>query len=146
MKIRIVAAGKVRPAFLRSAVDDYLARLRRYVPVEEVEVRPGSDAKAGQAMLKALPPNHELWVLDAGGHLPTSEGLAEWIDARMARGTKGITLAIGAAEGLPRAVRQRADLTLSLSRLTLPHRLARVLLAEQLYRAMTIIRGEPYNK
>lgn len=146
MKLRIVAAGKVRPVFLRAAVDDYLSRLRRYLPTEEVEVRGGSDAKAERAMLRAVPPRFELWTLDAGGNEPTSKELAQWLEQRMSSGVAGIALVIGAAEGLPPAVAKKADLTLSLSKLTLPHRLARVLLAEQLYRAMTIIRGEPYDK
>lgn len=146
MKLRIVAAGKVRPAHLRAAVDDYLSRLKRYLPIEEVEVRAGSGAKAAQTMLRAVPPRYELWALDAGGREPTSVELARWLERRMSSGVKGIALVIGAADGLPPAVVKKADQTLSLSKLTLPHRLARVLLAEQLYRAMTIIRGEPYNK
>jgi len=146
VKLRIVAAGKVRPAFVRAAADDYLSRLRLYLPTEEVEVRAASNAKTAQAMLRAVPPRFELWALDAGGREPTSEELARWLEERMSRGVKGIAFVIGAAEGLPPEVAKKANLKLSLSKLTLPHRLARVLLLEQLYRAMTIIRGEPYNK
>jgi len=146
VKLRIVAAGKVRPAFLRAAVDDYLNRLRRYLPTEEIEVRAGSGAKVSQALERAVPPRYERWILDAGGEQPTSEELAGWLREHLDRGTPGIALVLGAAEGLPAEVRGQADRVLSLSRLTLPHRLARVVLVEQLYRAMTIIRGEPYNK
>lgn len=146
MKVRIIAAGKVRPPFLRAAVDDYLARLTRYLDVDEVEVRPGQGGKAAQSMIKAIPDRYQLWVLDAEGRQPSSRELADWLRGRMDHGVKGIALVIGAAEGLPPEVRARADLVLSLSKLTLPHRLARVVLMEQLYRAMTIIRGEPYDK
>lgn len=146
MKLRIVAAGKVRPPFLRAAVDDYLARLRRYLPVEEIEIRPDATPKATQALLRAVPPRYEVWALDGGGQQPTSDDLARLLAERLDQGVKGIAFVIGAADGLPPDVRQRAHLVLSLSRLTLPHRLARLLLAEQLYRALTIIRGEPYNK
>jgi 23S rRNA (pseudouridine1915-N3)-methyltransferase len=146
VKIRIVAAGKVRPPFLRAAVDDYLSRLRHYLPVEEVEVRPGPAAKTAQSMLRAVPPQHEVWVLDGGGQQPTSDELARLIAGRMDRGTKGIAVLIGASDGLPVEALRAADLVLGLSRLTMPHRLARLVLVEQLYRAMTIIKGEPYDK
>jgi 23S rRNA (pseudouridine1915-N3)-methyltransferase len=145
VRLLIVAAGKVREPHLRTAVDDYLHRARRYLPVDEIEVR--TDARKGAAaILEAIPDRYEVWVLDAGGEEPTSEALARSIEDRMGHGAKGLAFVIGPAEGLPRKVLARADRRIGLSRLTLPHRLARLVLVEQIYRAMTIIRGEPYSK
>ena len=146
MRLLIVAAGKVREPHLRTAVEDYVSRARRYLPVEEVEVKVSAPSRTEKALLAALPEAYEVWALDAGGEEPSSRRLARDIEERMGRGIKGIAFVIGPAEGLPAAVKARADRFLSLSRLSLPHRLARLLLAEQLYRAMTIIRGEPYSK
>lgn len=146
MRLLIVAAGKVREPHLRTGVEDYLRRARRALPVDEVEVKVSPSRGAAPAILSALPPGYEVWALDAGGEEPTSEALARSIEERMGRGVKGIAFVIGPAEGLPDEVLARAARRLSLSRLTLPHRLARLVLAEQIYRAMTIIRGEPYSK
>jgi 23S rRNA (pseudouridine1915-N3)-methyltransferase len=146
VRLRIVAAGKVREPYLRAAVDDYLARLRRYLPVDEVEVPPGVDAKALRAIERAIPARFEAWALDPEGQEPRSAELAAWLERRMGSGVAGVAFVIGGPDGLPAEVVRRAALRLSLSRLTLPHRLARLVLAEQLYRAATIIRGEPYNK
>jgi len=146
VRLLIVAAGKVRERHLRTAVDDYLSRARRYLPVQETEIKVGAAKRTTKALLAALPDRYEVWALDAGGSEPTSRQLARSIEERMQRGVQGIAFVIGPAEGLPPEVAARADRKLSLSKLTLPHRLARLLLAEQLYRAMTIIRGEPYSK
>lgn len=146
MRLRIVAAGKVREPYLRAAVDEYLTRLGRYLPVDEVEVPPGVDVKAQRAIERAIPARFETWALDPEGQEPRSEELAAWLERRMGSGTAGVAFVIGGPDGLPAEIVRRATVCLSLSRLTLPHRLARLLLAEQLYRAATIIRGEPYNR
>lgn len=146
MRFRIVAGGKIREKYLRTAINEYLDRLKHYLPVDIVEVPQGRGAKVASAIERALPPRYELWVLDAAGKEPTSRELARWIEQRMTRGTKGVALVIGGNDGIPQDILSRAELRLSLSRMTLPHRLARLVLAEQLYRAMTIIRGEPYDK
>ena len=144
MRVTIVAAGKVRERHVRTALDDYLARARRYLPVDEVEIKTGP--REGRELAAAVPRGHELWALDAAGLMPTSDELARWIEERMGAGCRGVTFVLGGAEGLPPELLARADRTVSLTRLTLPHRLARLLLAEQLYRALTIIRGEPYSR
>jgi 23S rRNA (pseudouridine1915-N3)-methyltransferase len=146
VRLKVVAAGKLREPNLRAAADDYLSRLRRYLPAEVVEVVGSPPAKMARAMIRALPESHELWVLDPAGKQPTSPELARWLGDRMDQGTKGIAFVIGAAEGVPHEVLARAQRRVSLSRLTLPHRLARIFLLEQLYRSMTILRGEPYSK
>ncbi len=146
MRLRIIAAGKLRGSPLREVVDDYVGRLKHYLPIDEVEVPRGRGPKALRAIERAIPPKWELWALDPGGKQPRSAELARWIEHRMNQGTRGIACIIGDADGIPRQIIEKADLRLSLSRLTLPHRLARAVLAEQLYRSMTIIRGQPYDK
>jgi 23S rRNA (pseudouridine1915-N3)-methyltransferase len=140
MRLRVVAVGKVREAHLRKAIDDYLERVRHYFPTDEVELA----ADAGLA--RALPERFAVVALDPGGKALTSEAFAAWIGDRMNCGDKGIAFVIGGADGLPRDLVARATLRMSMSAMTLPHRLARLLLAEQLYRAMTILRGEPYSR
>jgi 23S rRNA (pseudouridine1915-N3)-methyltransferase len=140
VKIVVVAVGKLKDRALRAVADDYLDRLRRYVRCEEIEVR--DDA----ALARAVPVEATVVALEVLGDLVTSEQLAQRVE-RWGSQHKGIVaLLVGGAEGLPPELSRGAHARLSLSRLTLPHRLARVLLYEQLYRAMTILRGEPYAR
>jgi 23S rRNA (pseudouridine1915-N3)-methyltransferase len=140
LKLVVVAVGKIRDAPLRAAADDYLARVRRYVSCDERE------AKSGDQLERLAPEGALRVALEVEGEQLSSQMLAERIERWSARGKGVIAFFIGGAEGIPKDVSARADVRLSLSKLTLPHRLARVLLAEQLYRAMTIIRGEPYAR
>lgn len=140
MRIRVVAVGKVREAYLRAAIDDYLDRARRYFPTEEIEVA------SGAGLARALPDRFAVVALDPGGESLTSSALAAWIGDRMNHGDPGIAFVLGGADGLPRDIVGRARLRLALSALTLPHRLARLVIAEQIYRSMTILRGEPYAR
>ena len=139
MKIQIVAVGKMRDKHMAALCDDYVQRARRHVPIEIVEL--DDDA----ALARRLPARAELIALEPGGDAWTTEQLAKHLEDRMVHGAQTIAFLIGGALGLPADVVKRASRRLSLSNLTLPHRLARVLLCEQLYRAMTIIRGEPYH-
>lgn len=140
MRLRVVAVGKVRESHLRKAIDDYLDRTRHYLPIDEVELSDGT------GITRALPERFSVVALDPRGKTLTSEAFAAWIGERMNRGDKGIAFLIGGADGLPEAVVKGATLRMSMSSLTLPHRLARLVLVEQLYRAMTILRGEPYSR
>lgn len=136
----MVAVGRIRDRALRAVADDYLARLRRYVTVEEVEAR--DDA----GLARALKPDETVVALEVRGDAVTSEELAARVERWGSTGKGQMAFLIGGATGLPSDVSQGARARLSLSTLTLPHRLARVLLLEQLYRAMTILRGEPYAR
>jgi 23S rRNA (pseudouridine1915-N3)-methyltransferase len=140
VKIVVIAVGKMRDEGLRAAVDDYLSRLRKYVPTEERELKTDKD------LATAVPAGAVTVALEVHGEPVTSPELAKRVAEWGRRGKGVIAFLIGGAEGIPKAVSANADVRLSLSRLTLPHRLARVLLAEQLYRAMTILRGEPYAR
>jgi 23S rRNA (pseudouridine1915-N3)-methyltransferase len=139
MRYRVVAVGRVRDASVRAACDDYLARLRRYTRVEEREV------KAEARILEAVTEGSRLVALSETGEQWTSGQLADWT-ARWEADGRDVTFAIGGAEALPAAVLGAAEGTWSLSRLTFPHELARLLVYEQLYRAYTIRRGEPYHR
>jgi len=139
MRYRVVAVGRVRNAALRAACDDYLERLRHYARVEEREVK--DEAR----VLEGVPEGSRLVALSRSGDEWTSGQLAEWT-ARWEMDGRDVALAIGGADALPETVLRQADRVWSLSRLTLPRELARVVLYEQLYRAYTIRRGEPYHR
>lgn len=155
MKIRVVSVGAERSGLFEPAVEDYLARIRRYVPAELVEVpssrKGGADplrarAEEGEALLARVRPGDRVIALDERGDMLGSEELsAREVQEAMTRG-RDLVFLVGGAEGLSDAVRARAERVLSLSRLTLPHRLARLVLVEQVYRALTIARGEPYHR
>jgi 23S rRNA (pseudouridine1915-N3)-methyltransferase len=139
MRYRVVAVGRVKHAALRAACDDYLERLRRYTRIEEREVK--DEAR----VLEAMPEGSRLVALSRTGEQWTSGQLADWT-ARWELDGRDVTFAIGGADALPANVLQRADRVWSFSKLTFPHELARVVLYEQLYRAYTIRRGEPYHR
>jgi 23S rRNA (pseudouridine1915-N3)-methyltransferase len=140
MKLYVLAVGKLRDPWVKAGCDEYLQRLRVRMPVEVIELRRADE------LLSRLPPHCACWVLDEQGQLPTSRELALRLGQAMQGGQKGVALCIGGPDGLPAGLRQRANHLLSLSRLTLPHRLARLVLLEQLYRAASILNGEPYHR
>ena len=139
MRYRVVAVGRMKDAALRAACDGYLDRLRHYTRVEEREVK--DEAR----ILAAVAEGSRLVALSSSGEQWTSEQLAERT-ARWEQEGRDVTFAIGGAEALPEPVLRQAERVWSLSQLTFPHELARVLLCEQLYRAYTIRRGEPYHR
>jgi 23S rRNA (pseudouridine1915-N3)-methyltransferase len=140
VKLSILAVGRLKERHWVEACDEYYKRIRKRLPFEEIELRQGAD------VLTRRPARHELWVLDVKGKAWSSEELAAELERRMREGAQGVAIAIGGAEGLPEEVRAAADVKVSLSKLTLPHRLVRLILAEQLYRALSIIHREPYHK
>ena len=140
MRLALLCVGKVREAWLKAAVDEYVARLGHYLPVDLVEARDPA------AALRRLPPRTLLVALDERGAEWTTAELRRFVEREMVGRRPGLAFLVGDAAGLPAAVQARADVKLSLSRLTLPHRIARLVLVEQLYRVMTMIRGEPYHR
>ena len=139
MRYRVVAVGRLRNAALRTTCDEYLDRLRHYARVEEREVK--DEAR----ILAAVPEGSRLVALSRRGDQWTSAELAEWT-GRWDMDGRDVTFAVGGAESLPEPVLERAEQVWSLSPLTFPHEMARVILYEQLYRAYTIRRGEPYHR
>jgi 23S rRNA (pseudouridine1915-N3)-methyltransferase len=139
MRYRVVAVGRMKDPALRAACDDYIARLRHYTKLEEREVK-------GEArVLDAVPEGSRLIALTQKGDAWTSGQLAEWT-GRWEMDGRDVAFAIGGADTLPDAVLRKAERLWSLSRLTFPHELARVVVYEQLYRAYTIRRGEKYHR
>lgn len=140
MRITVVAAGKIKEKALREVADDYLGRIGRYTAIREVETRDESGLE------KAVPEGARLVALQVWGKQLTSEAFAERLDKWSQLGKGDVTFVIGAADGIPEPLSKRADEHLSLSTMTLPHRLARVILFEQIYRGFSILRGEPYAR
>ncbi len=139
MRYRIVAVGRMKNAALRAVCDEYLERLRHYTKVEEHEVK--DEAR----VLGAVPEGARLVALTRRGDEWSSVQLAEWTEKWDMDG-RDVVFAIGGADTLPDEVLRKAERLWSLSQLTLPHEVARVVLYEQLYRAHTIRRGEPYHR
>lgn len=155
MHIRLLAIGDRQPGWVDSGFDGYSARLPREWRFETVAIPAAKRAKnappdkardaEGQALLAKLKDTEKLVLLDERGSLLTSRELAQHLSDWQSDG-RDIAFAIGGADGVSAACRERAEFTLSLSRMTLPHGLARVVLAEQLYRATTLLSGHPYHR
>lgn len=143
MKLRVVAVGRVKERAMRDSIDEYLGRVRRYAPVEEIELADEAPAKLALQMRKHVAGAH-LVALDMGGEERDSVGFARALEQLASTGKGDVAFVIGGKDGLPADIRREATKIWSLSRLTFPHRLARLVLVEQLYRAMTVLRGEPY--
>lgn len=154
MQFVVAVVGKPRDANLAGAIRDYEARAGRYWPLQIHEVReePARSGSAdlvrereGERLLAALPAGAQIVACDVIGKSMTSEQFAAWLQ-KLREQARDVGIVIGGAYGLGDVVRQRAATSLSLAPWTLPHELARLVLAEQLYRAGTIGRGEPYHK
>jgi 23S rRNA (pseudouridine1915-N3)-methyltransferase len=143
--VRIVAVGRVKERPARALLDDYLGRVRRYTRFEEVEVKDGSADDVAARFEKACGGEGLRVALEVGGEAMSSEAFARFLEAQRVRAVPAVSFLIGGSYGLPEAVRRSCGRELSLGPMTLPHRLARLVLAEQIYRAFTILRGEPYS-
>ena len=142
MRLQLLMIGKTRRAEMCAILEDYVKRIGRSCPIEIVEVR---DADAALKKLDADRAATAI-LLDAGGRMIDSNALAKWLGELRDRGTRQVTFVCGNAGGFPESLRTRVAQKLSLSSLTLSHELARVVLAEQLYRAFAILSGSPYPK
>jgi 23S rRNA (pseudouridine1915-N3)-methyltransferase len=154
MIVRLVAVGRVR-GVLEEAVGNYETRARHYWKLEVEEVAAGAKGRAsgpdvmeaeGERILERLPTSGMVVALTRDGRGLSSRDLASLLEAEALASTPVVAFVVGGAFGLSPSVLARARLRMSLSSLTLPHELARLVLAEQLYRAGSILRGEPYHK
>src|SRR3981081_3426950 len=143
MKIHLLMLGKTRRREVRALVDDYVARIARFAEVEIAELREDSSASFRKLALDSAA---TVILLDDGGKHQTSAQFAKWLGEMRDRGAREIVFLCGAAEGFPDALRQRATQKLSLSSLTFSHELARVMLAEKIYRSFAILAGHPSSK
>jgi 23S rRNA (pseudouridine1915-N3)-methyltransferase len=155
VKLRLVCVGKLSEAWQRDAAADYAGRLQHYFPLEIVELKEerggrkgdtvGLLKREGARILEKVPERAFVIVLDEHGRNLESEQLAVLLSKEMLQGGRTWCLVIGGPYGLDPEVRSRADLILSLSKMTFTHQMARVILLEQLYRSCTIIKNEPYH-
>ena len=160
MKVRILTVGTKMPKWVQTGFDEYFKRIQPMLSTEIVEIAAAKRAKnpskanlaqyreqEGQAILAAhqASSREQLWVLDVKGKMLSTEGLAEKLADSMQQGDD-IALVIGGADGVSPEVLAKADVKWSLSALTLPHPLVRVVLMEQLYRAMSINHNHPYHR
>jgi 23S rRNA (pseudouridine1915-N3)-methyltransferase len=154
MHLRLIWVGKTRNEHLRALVEEYRKRLSRFARCEVTELRESAAAderacleEEGKRVLGALASDALAVLLDVGGETRwSSEELAARVEQWQGRSVKEVAFVVGGHLGVSGEVRARADVRWSLSRLTLTHEMARVVLVEQLYRAYTITRGLPYQK
>ena len=155
MNIELLAVGKTKTKFVAEGIEEYLRRLRRYVQFSVTELpdiknagrlpREEQKESEGQLILGRLTPADHVMLLDERGKQYTSLEFADRLQGIMASGKKRLVMVIGGPYGFSKAVYDRADERLSLSKMTFNHEMVRMFITEQTYRAMTILRGEPYH-
>jgi len=156
MKIHILSVGKVRKEFIRKGETEYIKRIERYIPLkinhikEEkiVKNRKNSDIinKECERLIKIIPKRSWLVTLDRNGTLFSSENFARFVSERMNAGTEHLTFIIGGALGLCSEIKNQSHTVVSLSKMTFTHEMSRLILLEQIYRSLTILKGEQYHK
>ncbi len=146
MKLRLVFLGKTRNPHLRALIEDYRQSIAHFSPIEIIErksidggPRTVEEARGKQASTPVV-------LLDAAGKSHTSEEFARWLARQINRGHNQLVFLLGGAEGFAEETKKKATLLLSLSHMTMPNELARVVLLEQLYRAFALLRDHPYPK
>lgn len=143
MKIHLIMLGKTRRSEIRALIDDYARRIEHYAEIEISELR---DASASALRKMKIESGAAIILLDASGKQFTSDQFAKWVGGLRDRGTRELVFLCGDAEGFPSEIRSAPSQKISLSTLTMPHELARVVLFEQIYRAFAILAGHPYPK
>lgn len=155
MKIAIVWVGKTTTSYVSEAINEYVGRIKHYMPLEVITIpelkntksisMPIQRDKEGDLILKQLQVDDHIVLLDDKGKQYSSIGFAQWMDKLNHQGTKRLVFVIGGAYGFSQAVYDRSNGLLSISKMTFSHQIIRPMFTEQLYRAMTILRGEPYH-
>ena len=155
MKITLLTMGKTDVSWVRQGLDVYVSRIGHYIPftlneipqLKNVSSLSQSQIKEKEAdlILSAIKPSDDVILLDERGKMMRSQEFASWLSDKMARSGKDIVFVIGGAYGFSERVYSRSDGKMSLSPMTFSHQMVRTIFAEQLYRAFTIIKGEPYH-
>ena len=155
MKISLITVGKTDIAWVRQGLDMYVSRLKHYAPFEVIEIpelknvsalsKEQIKSKEGELVLKYVKPADDLILLDEHGKELRSIEFAKYLEDKMISSGRDIVFVIGGAYGFCPEVYERANGKISLSKMTFSHQIVRTIFAEQLYRAFTIIRGEPYH-
>lgn len=155
MKVTLLVVGKTDTAYLREGIDEYTRRLKRYVNFE-IEIIPDikkagtmatelQKTREGEQILMKDSAGKELHLFDENGEMLSSKEFAGFLEKKMLGGLKELVFVIGGPYGFSQEVYKRANSKISLSRLTFSHQMARLLCVEQIYRAFTILKGEPYH-
>jgi 23S rRNA (pseudouridine1915-N3)-methyltransferase len=155
LKILFLSVGQLKKAYIKDGFKDYLSRIKRYVNVESQEVKEGLGTtkaptidvkrKEGARLLEKIKEGDRVVALVIEGKAPSTKEFAKIIEGSLSTSIKRLVFITGGSYGLHESVLGRAQERLSLSKLTMPHELARLVAAEQVYRAFTIIRNEPYS-
>jgi len=156
MKIELICIGKNAKNYLEDGVSEYAERIKRYINFEVVYIKDIKSTKntepeffkekEGELILSRLSENDYVVLLDSGGKMFNSNSFAEFIETKISSSKKRMVFIIGGAFGFSEEVYKRADFKISLSTLTFSHQPVRILFLEQLYRAFTILKNEPYHK
>lgn len=155
MKIQFIYVGKTTKAYLHEGEEEYIKRIKRYAPFETLALSDVKNAKnrsedeikkiEGERILEKISSTDFVILLDEKGKEMTSVGFSKWLQTRFLGGYPKLIFVIGGAYGFSPAVYNRANAKLALSKLTFSHQMVRVFFLEQLYRAFTILKGEPYH-
>lgn len=154
MKIKIVSVGSIKEKFLKDAISEYLKRLTRFakieiIEVDETKIQNKSEEQVkkeeGERLLKRIGQDEFVFLLDLKGELISSEVLAQKINELINKGISPLTFVIGGTLGLSEEVRKRANIKLSISKMTFTHQMCRMIILEQIYRAFKIINNEEYH-
>lgn len=154
MKIKIVSVGSIKEKFLKDAISEYLKRLTRFakieiIEVDETKIQNKSEEQVkkeeGERLLKRIGQDEFVFLLDLKGELISSEVLAQKINDLINKGISPLTFVIGGTLGLSEDVRKRANIKLSISKMTFTHQMCRMIILEQIYRAFKIINNEEYH-
>ncbi|MCF8357464.1 MAG: 23S rRNA (pseudouridine(1915)-N(3))-methyltransferase RlmH [Prolixibacteraceae bacterium] len=155
MKITLLETGKTEASYLQKGMEEYRKRLKHYLPFSEVVVPALKNTrkisceqqkeKEGELLIGQIKPTDDLILLDENGILFTSEEFARFMEQKMIAGTRSMVFAVGGPYGFSEKVHAMAKEKIALSKMTFSHQMVRLIFLEQLYRAMTIIKGEPYH-
>jgi 23S rRNA (pseudouridine1915-N3)-methyltransferase len=156
MRLRFLWIGKTKNEPIRSLIEDYLQRIRHWVPCDVIETRNLARKRSlksdvlivaeAEELKKHLGESTRLVALDEKGTQYTSSAFSRWLQSEMNRGSRSITFVIGGPEGLSSGISEGADMVLSMGKMTWTHEMCRVLLLEQIYRVLCILHGIPYHK
>jgi 23S rRNA (pseudouridine1915-N3)-methyltransferase len=156
MKIKIVSVGKVKKGFIRQGEIDYIQRIQKFSSLQIDHIKEEKIVKSrkpdeiitseGERLLKKIPPRSWIVSLDKDGTLFSSESFAQLISRVMNKGTAYLLFIIGGTLGLSKAVKNKSDTVVSLSKMTFTHEMTRLILLEQIYRSFTILKGKKYHK
>ena len=152
MKIAVISVGKIKKDYIKTGAAEYVKRIKRYSPIETVETKdepaaptPRALEKEAKNILKNIKEGDFVIALADKGNQYTSKGFAGFLNAISSKGKRRLCFIVGGAYGLHPSIIEGADVALSLSQMTFPHELARLILLEQIYRAFTILNNEPYS-